>query len=109
MQRSPELTEGFRPQTYRPRADYPDARYARQPFHHPRTSLGATGHWIRMAGILSPLLIGEFVKDPDRRWRWIRIASVATAAVSEALWTHRIHKDREERQEQLERCERSRS
>jgi hypothetical protein len=31
-----------------------------------------------MAGILSPLIIGELVKDADKRWRWFRIASVAT-------------------------------
>ena len=103
MQRSPEVTERFRSQTYPPRPTYPDAQHSRQAFHHPHTSLGAAGHWIKTLGILSPLVIGEFVKDPDKRWRWIRIASVATALVSEALWTHRIHHERQEREEQRER------
>jgi hypothetical protein len=70
----------------------------RQAFHHPRTSLGAAGHWVRDAGILAPLVIGELVKDVDKRWRYIRMASVATALLSEALWTSRIHRERQERE-----------
>ena len=37
----------------------------RQAFHHPRTTMSATGHWLKTLGILSPLVIGEFVKDPE--------------------------------------------
>jgi anti-sigma-K factor RskA len=54
-----------------------------------------------MAGILSPLLIGELVKDADKRWRWIRISAAATALVSEGLYAHRVN---QRRQEQPERC-----
>jgi hypothetical protein len=61
--------------------------------------MGAAGHWIKTAGILAPLVIGEFVKDPDKRWRYIRMASVATALVSEAMWTNRIRKERQECEE----------
>jgi hypothetical protein len=57
--------------------------------------MGAAGHWIKTAGILAPLVIGEFVKDPEKRWRYVRLASVATALVSEAMWTNRIRKERE--------------
>lgn len=71
----------------------------RQPYHNSHTSLGATGHWVKTAGILAPLVIGEFVKDPDQRWRLIRMSAVATALLSEALWTHRIRKQREEARE----------
>ena len=71
----------------------------RHAFHKPHTSLGATGHWVRTAGILAPLVIGEFVKDPDQRWRYIRIASVATALISEGLWTHKIRRERDEARE----------
>jgi len=86
------------------------ARYAgpvnhRQTVHKPRTALGATGHWLREAGILAPLLIGEFVADPDKRWRYTRIASVATALLSEALWTSRIHRERQEREAREEQSE----
>lgn len=55
-----------------------------------------------MAGILSPLIIGELVKDADKRWRWIRIASVSTALLSEGMYAHRVQREREERAAQ--RC-----
>jgi hypothetical protein len=51
-----------------------------------------------MAGILSPLIIGELVKDADKRWRYIRLSSVATALIAEGLWQHRVHQKREERE-----------
>ena len=65
-------------------------------FAHAHSSIGAgsAGHWIKMAGILSPLIIGEFVKDNEKRWRWIRIASVATALVSEGFHTQRVMQQR---------------
>jgi hypothetical protein len=67
----------------------------RQAFRRPHTSLGATGHWLREAGILAPLVISEFVKDGEKRWRYIRIASLATALLSEGMWTAKVHKERE--------------
>ena len=73
-------------------------------FHNPRTSLGSTGHWVKTAGLLLPLAIGEFVPDPDQRWRLIRIGSVVTALVSELLWTHRIRKERDEARERDREC-----
>lgn len=75
----------------------------RQAFHRPHTSLGAAGHWIKTAGILAPLVIGELVKDAEKRWRYIRLASVATALVSEGLYTRRIQQERSEREEQRQR------
>jgi hypothetical protein len=68
----------------------------RQAFHHPHTSLGAAGHWLKTAGILAPLVIGELVKDADKRWRYVRMASVATALLSEGLYTSRIRRERAE-------------
>jgi hypothetical protein len=59
---------------------------------------------VRTAGILAPLVIGEFVKDPDQRWRLIRMASVATALVSEGMYTHKIRKEREEAREHEREC-----
>lgn len=77
-----------------------DLPYGRQPFQRAHTSVGAgsAGHWVKMAGILSPLIIGELIKDPDKRWRWIRISSVATALLSEGLWAHRVGQRREARE-----------
>jgi len=73
----------------------------RQTFQRAHTSIGAgsAGHWIKMAGILSPLVIGELVKDADKRWRWIRISAVATALLSEGLYAHRVSQRRQEQQE----------
>jgi hypothetical protein len=96
-----------------PRAAQPE-RYDRLPvemgdrqcFQHARSSIGygSAGHWIRMAGILSPLIIGELVKDADQRWRLIRIASLTTALVSEGLHAQRISQERREREQKRERC-----
>jgi hypothetical protein len=60
--------------------------------------MGAAGHWVKTFGILSPLLIHEMIKDPDQRWRWIRISAVATALVSQMMWSDRISKERDQRQ-----------
>ena len=79
----------------------------RQAFHHPQTSYGAAGHWIKTAGILAPLVISEFIKDPDKKWRAVRIASVATVLFSEGTWTHKIHKEREQARERELACEMS--
>jgi hypothetical protein len=66
----------------------------RQAFHRPSTSMGAAGHWIREAGILAPLIIGEFVHDDQQKWRYIRLASLATALLSQGMWTAKIHAER---------------
>lgn len=76
----------------------------RQAYHKPHTSLGATGHWIREAGILAPLVISEFVKDPETKWRYVRMASIATALLSEGLWTAKIHKERQAAREHELTC-----
>lgn len=69
--------------------------HRRQAFHHAHSSMGAVGHWIRTAGLLTPLVIGELVEDPKKRWRWVRIASIATTLVSEGLYTNRVRRERE--------------
>jgi hypothetical protein len=76
-----------------------DASHFRQPYYRAHTTLGATGHWVKTAGILAPLVIAEFIKDPEQKWRAIRIASVATALISEAMWTQKIRKERDEARE----------
>ena len=71
----------------------------RQAFHRPRTTMGSTGHWIKEAGILAPLVISEFVPDPEQKWRYIKLASLATALLSQGLWTARIHAERKAERE----------
>jgi hypothetical protein len=78
--------------------------------HHRRTHRGKAavtgeiGHWVRTAGILAPLIIGEFVKDPDRKWRFIRITSVTAAILSEGLHSHKAYRERERDREALGSC-----
>jgi hypothetical protein len=46
------------------------------------------------------------IKDPDKRWRAIRLSTAVAAVASEALWTHRLLKKRaleEEREHEIER------
>jgi hypothetical protein len=66
----------------------------RQAFHHPRTSLGATGHWIHMATVAAPLIIPELTKDPEKRWRYLRLTSVGAAIASEIAWTAKLSQER---------------
>ena len=79
-------------------------RGGRQQFHHSRTSMGAAGHWIHMAGLFAPIVIGEVIKDADKRWRYVRLASVGTALAYEALYTIREQKRRDELKAERDRC-----
>lgn len=88
-----------------PHAQAANTHSSRQAFHHPRTSVGSAGHWMKTLGILSPLVIHEMIKDPEQRWRWIRISAVATALVSEALWANRIRAERQERAQTAQEAE----
>jgi hypothetical protein len=107
MRPSASFSQRLAPQAYTPGTAYPEAPYTRQQFHHPRTSLGAAGHWIHLAAVVAPLVIGEAIKDPDKRWRALRMVSVGAAVASEALWTHRLSKERQKDEEShaaLEAC-----
>jgi hypothetical protein len=72
--------------------------------HRERGVADEVGHWVRTAGILAPLLIGEFVKDADKKWRYIRVTSVAAAILSEGLHSHKAHRERERDRAALEAC-----
>jgi len=73
------------------------SHFSKRAFHRPTTALGAAGHVVKDLGILSPLLIHEMIKDPEQRWRWIRISAVATALLSEVCWANRIRRERQDR------------
>jgi hypothetical protein len=62
--------------------------------------MGASGHWIHMLGLLVPLAIPEFIKEPDRQWRWVRMSAIGTAMLSEVLWTTHVNKEREREREE---------
>ncbi len=55
------------------------------------------GRWTRTLGALAPLIIGEVVKDQEKRWRFIRIASVALAVLNEGTYAYRVKQERHER------------
>jgi len=71
-----------------------EPEYPRHSHHHP----SAIGHWTRTIGALVPLVVGEVVKEPDKRWRFIRIASVALAVINEASYAYQVQKDCDERE-----------
>jgi hypothetical protein len=56
------------------------------------------GHWTRTLGALAPLVITEIIpEDRVKQLRFIRIASVALAAISEASYAYQIQRERRER------------
>jgi len=71
------------------------ARPERHEFHHCNVMMGVS-HVLKLAGALSPLLILEFVKEPTKAHRWIRIASIGTAGLNETMWAMRVGRSREE-------------
>jgi len=75
---------------YRPSDAYPYQQAARRSMHKPHSALGATGHWIHLLSVAAPLVIAESIKDPDKKWRALRIAAVAAPLLSEAAWTLKV-------------------
>jgi hypothetical protein len=66
---------------------------------HAHSSLGATGHWIHLLSVAAPLFIGEVIKNPENRWRALRLASVGAAIASEAVWSLRLSNDKKKTEE----------
>jgi len=87
----------------------PDSYAQKKAFRHASTTLGfagVVGHLVRTGGILAPLLIGEFVPDPEKKWKAIRLSAVVAAVISEALYAHHHFKDKQAcRAEHAERDE----
>lgn len=75
------------------------AYHHRQPFHHSRTSLGAVGHLLHGAIVAAPFVIAEYIPDPEKKWRAMRLVPVIGALASEALWTMKIAHDRKRERE----------
>ena len=82
-------------QQYQPQESQQPARFDRQEFHHSNVTVGVS-HMLKLAGALSPLIILEFVKEPTKAHRWIRISSIAAAGLNETLWAMRVNRSREE-------------
>jgi hypothetical protein len=76
----------------------PDSYAQKKAFRHASNSLGfagMAGHLVRTGGILVPVIIGEFIKDPDKKWQAIRLSAVAAAVISEALYAHHHFKEKQ--------------
>jgi len=96
-----ELAERTRTHYYQhqPRLNGRGASNDRQAFHRAHTSLGAAGHLLHMGMVATPLVIGELIHDPEKRWRAMRIVPIAGALASELLWTLKIAHDRKRERE----------
>jgi hypothetical protein len=86
-----------------------DCALKKQGFQRPHTAmggmLGIVGHWVGLAGAMSPIVIGEFIADPAKRWRATRLAAVGTAVAYEALYTARELQRQKEQNARLADCE----
>src|SRR6266446_6594516 len=76
-------------------------------FHNAHASLGVAGHWAGLAGTMAPIVIGEFITDPTKRWRAVRLAVVgtATAVAHEALHAISELRRRKEQETKLAECQ----
>jgi hypothetical protein len=80
------------------------ATHHKAPHHHsyPAHHRGVT----HLLTVLAPLIIGEMIHDAEKRWRWIRIGSVATALAGELelCWQDRVRqRECKEQQESHQR------
>jgi hypothetical protein len=73
-------------------------RLAFKRVHH--THVSPIAHFLRTTTALSPLLLQEFVKDPEKRWRYARIAILGTTLVDQLVYAYNSNKQAHER----ERC-----
>src|SRR5580658_5322548 len=74
--------------------------------HHRRPEAeDAFSHWVGTAAILAPVLIGEFVKDAETKWRFTRVTSVVAAVLAEGLYSHQTYRNRERTRKALKACE----
>jgi hypothetical protein len=84
------------------------AALRRNGFHHAQTSLGGlgiAGHLVGFAGTMAPLIISEFVTDPQKWRRATRLTAIGTAIAYEGL--HTLHElgRRRAMKAKLEECE----
>jgi hypothetical protein len=84
------------------------AALRRNSFHHAQTSLGSlglAGHWVGLAGTMAPLVISEFVTDPQKWRRATRLTAIGTAIAYEGLHTLQELSRRREQKAKLAECE----
>ena len=76
--------------------------------HHRRAHASGVkaeiAHWARTIGLYAPLALTPLIKDPEKRLRFITVASVSAAFLSTALSPHRSHEDYERERRSAENC-----
>ncbi len=115
------MTQHYKQQSWTERTGYgaqtgaPDddvqAALRRNGFHNAQTSLGSMGilgHWVGLAGTLGPIVIGELIEDPAKRWKVTRLAAVGTAIAYEAVHTVNELTRRREQAAKLAACKEGR-
>ncbi len=71
----------------------------RQAFRRARITSSPYAHMLTTAMQLSPLLMAEFVKDAEKRWRYNRILILTGTLASQGLWAAKVHRERRECEE----------
>jgi hypothetical protein len=77
-------------------------RHERVPFRRVHSShISPVVHIARTAATLSPLLLQEFVEDPNKRWRYARMAILGATLIDQIAFAVTAGRESKERQ----RCE----
>jgi hypothetical protein len=85
------------PRAAQPEEERTDRDQHRPAYHHAH---GGFGHWTRTLSALAPLVITELVPDDRvKQIRFIRVVSVALAAISELSYAYQVQQQRRERDE----------
>jgi hypothetical protein len=54
-------------------------------------------HLVQLVGILTPVGVSYFTKDPEKQWRAVRLASLITAVLTGGIWEAHHHKRKYEK------------
>ena len=56
-------------------------------------------HLVQLAGILTPVAVTHFIKEPENQWRAVRLASIITAVLTGGIWeAHHHNKQKREKE-----------
>ncbi|HEX4231143.1 MAG TPA: hypothetical protein VHZ07_20870 [Bryobacteraceae bacterium] len=56
-------------------------------------------HLVQLAGILTPVAVSHFIKEPENQWRAVRLASIITAVLTGGIWEAHNYKRKHEQQQ----------
>jgi hypothetical protein len=76
----------------------PSALPQRQAFQYSRTAASPIVHAVKTLAMLSPLVVSEFVKDPDKQFKYARMAILGATLIDQVMWATHVRRDAKERQ-----------